>query len=46
VIQGHTFEKVRQFTYLGATISSNNDCSNRPTLKYGCEVWALTNRME
>lgn len=27
VIQGHTFEKVHQFTYLGATISGNNDWS-------------------
>jgi hypothetical protein len=25
VIQGHTFKKVHQFTYLGAAISSNND---------------------
>jgi hypothetical protein len=27
VIQGHTFEKVRQFTYLGTSISGNNDWS-------------------
>jgi hypothetical protein len=27
VIQGHTFEKVHQFTYLGTSISGNNDWS-------------------
>lgn len=25
LIQGHTFEKVHQFTYLGASIRGNND---------------------
>lgn len=33
VIQGHTFEKVHQFTHLRASISGNNDWSNSRIIK-------------
>ncbi|VVC43813.1 HMG-I/HMG-Y, DNA-binding, conserved site [Cinara cedri] len=45
VIQGHTFEKVHQFTYLGASISGNNDWSielNRRNIKAEKASFSLT----